>query len=434
MANLTKPKENVPAPKIQQEVPHETEEQKRKRLRKESRRSLRVTFKPDKSLVQIRYFTHDPNEEIGHDINMTRDAGDVGGEGRMFKQHKDQMDLDDDEDDVGEEDVRPYQAPSLINFDDVDPEERQRNFAPYGGGHTEPDSAERSIREQYEANTLMVFYTDPSDVPSTPKEPTGDTDSSDAAELREFGEPEARTLDRIPKSKTTGAAAVQGNQSSATPNIDIASLLAALKPQIQQNSAVPVATTQQQPPNPGFNSLQSLLASLNQPQSAAPAVPVQQQPSAAVPNVANILANLQAAPQPQYQQPPPSAPSQMNPALAAILANLQHNGASAPSATPTSSATMPPAFALPYTPSPSAAVQPAQQQGFQQGTQRHSSHQQQQQYGMPQQQPPQQQQQQQQQQQSWGSGYGSDKRFTQTCKYWALGRCQKGANCTYKHY
>lgn len=29
--------------------------------------------------------------------------------------------------------------------------------------------------------------------------------------------------------------------------------------------------------------------------------------------------------------------------------------------------------------------------------------------------------------------WATDKMFTQPCKYWGLGKCQKGANCTYKH-
>lgn len=107
MANLTKPKQKEPTPKEEEikRVP-ETAEEKRKRLRKEERRKLRVTFKPDNQLVEVRLFHHDVDEELGHEANMIRDVSDVGGEGRMFKQHKD-MDVDDD-DEPGEENVRPY--------------------------------------------------------------------------------------------------------------------------------------------------------------------------------------------------------------------------------------------------------------------------------------------------------------------------------------
>lgn len=97
MANLNKQKEAQPS-KSEEIRPPETPEEKAKRLRKEERRKLRVSFKPDDSLVQIRTFVHDPDEEIGHNDSMMRDAGDSRGEGQMLKMHKD-LDLMDDEDD-----------------------------------------------------------------------------------------------------------------------------------------------------------------------------------------------------------------------------------------------------------------------------------------------------------------------------------------------
>lgn len=115
MANLTKAKEKEPAPKAgdtKDTRPPETAEEKQRRLRKESRRKLRVSFRPDHSLTEVRFFTHDPDEELGHDASMTRDVADVGGEGRMFKQHHDTMDIDDDDDDAGEETLRTYSPPS----------------------------------------------------------------------------------------------------------------------------------------------------------------------------------------------------------------------------------------------------------------------------------------------------------------------------------
>lgn len=111
MANLTKPKEKEPTPKQEETRAPETAEQKAKRLRKEQRRKLRVTFKPDHQLVEVRLFTHDVEEELGHEASMIRDVSDVGGEGRMFKQHQDMMDVDDEEE-PGQEDIRPYNDPS----------------------------------------------------------------------------------------------------------------------------------------------------------------------------------------------------------------------------------------------------------------------------------------------------------------------------------
>jgi hypothetical protein len=113
MANLTKPKEVVPSAKSEENRPLETEEEKRKRLRKEERRKLRVSFKPDDSLTEIRLFTHDPDEEVGHEDSMMRDVDDIGGEGRMLKMHKD-LNMMDEEEDIaaGEEVLEPWTPPS----------------------------------------------------------------------------------------------------------------------------------------------------------------------------------------------------------------------------------------------------------------------------------------------------------------------------------
>ena len=115
MANLTKPKEVTSAIKSTENLPPETEEEKAKRLRKEERRKLRVTFKPQESLVEIRTFIHDPEEEMGHDDNMIRDVGDISSEGRMLKMHKELDSLDDEDD--GE--LAPWIVPSCM-FDILD--------------------------------------------------------------------------------------------------------------------------------------------------------------------------------------------------------------------------------------------------------------------------------------------------------------------------
>src|SRR5689334_6973919 len=100
LADMSKPKESEL--KKVEDSPPETEEERSKRLRKEGRRKLRVSWKPDTALVETRLFTHDPDEEVGHGDSMIRDAGDLKGEGRMLKLHKDLEEFDED-DDVGEE-------------------------------------------------------------------------------------------------------------------------------------------------------------------------------------------------------------------------------------------------------------------------------------------------------------------------------------------
>lgn len=97
MANLNKQKDDAPS-KPEDIRPPESVEEKRKRLRKEQRRKLRVSFKADDDLVEVRTFEHDPEEELGHDDSMVRDVGDSRGEGQMLKMHKD-LDLMDEEDD-----------------------------------------------------------------------------------------------------------------------------------------------------------------------------------------------------------------------------------------------------------------------------------------------------------------------------------------------
>lgn len=93
---------------------NETEDERKKRLRKEERRKLRVRFKPDDSLEQIRYFTRPEGEETRRAANLVRDAGDAVQEGRVFKQHrKFDMDEDEDEDETLEQALsRPWQTPS----------------------------------------------------------------------------------------------------------------------------------------------------------------------------------------------------------------------------------------------------------------------------------------------------------------------------------
>lgn len=114
MADLSKPKEETSTKPVD-DSPPETDEEREKRLRKEERRKLRVSWKPDDELTEVRLFTQDPEEQIGHDDSMMRDVGDVGGEGRMLKLHKD---LDDeDEDGPGrEESLNPYTMPKGMSF------------------------------------------------------------------------------------------------------------------------------------------------------------------------------------------------------------------------------------------------------------------------------------------------------------------------------
>lgn len=111
-ANLSKTKESAPSKSEEDRAP-ETSEERSKRLRKEARRKLRVSFKPDDSLVQVRIFEHDPSEEMGHDDSMVKDANDIKGEGQMLKMHRERDVMDEDEDgEAVEENIKPWTTPS----------------------------------------------------------------------------------------------------------------------------------------------------------------------------------------------------------------------------------------------------------------------------------------------------------------------------------
>ncbi|KAF6218492.1 hypothetical protein HO133_005841 [Letharia lupina] len=321
MANLNKQAEAAPVKSEETRKP-ETPEEKQKRLRKEQRRKLRVSFKDD-DLVQIREFVHDPDEELGHEDSQVRDVGDSRGEGQMLKMHRDLDLMDEDEDYEPPDEVLPdWVTPKEVDFSVIDPSELARNYTSRGG-KAEVKSDERTAQEQREFSTLMVIYTTPSDIPSSPREPsdpfTGDTLMEDS-----FGPPAEQT-------KTREAQYLAGENRQAVaaqpPTPDISALFRILSsqqqapaPQPQPPPAAPAASTgleaifaqfanannQQktpqmqvpqpvQQPAPGFN-LQAALANMTQPsQYGAP------QP-APVPDLQAILAGLGSG------QPAPQAP------------------------------------------------------------------------------------------------------------------------------
>ncbi|KAF2488453.1 hypothetical protein BU16DRAFT_545453 [Lophium mytilinum] len=313
MANLMKPKEPEVVVKPEEKRPPETPEEKAKRLRKESRRHLRVAFRPDATLVSVRYFSHDPEEEVGHDASMVRDAGDVGGEGRMFKQHKD-MDEDDEDDDLPrEESFRDWIEPSEIDFSVIANDERKKNYPKYGGGMNEDwKFPEKEENERREANTLMVFYAQKSDIPPSPREPPEQAEKA-PAEVVQFGLPPQEVLNR---------AAAFAPVPVQPPVQDLAAIFNMMAQQPQQQ---PVAPTSQ---------LESVFAQF----AAKPAPAPQQTPPTDIYSILGALQQPQAPQQvpqmPQYpspfgvQPPPQAAPSpDVNALLATLFSTSQPNGA-----------------------------------------------------------------------------------------------------------
>ena len=410
MASLMKPKEPEAAPtKTEKTPPNETPEEKTKRLRKESRRHLRVTFRPDASLVAIKYFSHDPEEEMGHDENFVRDAGDIGGEGHMFKQHK-ELDVD-EEDEDHEVEFRPWIEPSLVDFSVVDPEERKRNYVPYGGGEVVPIRPEKEANVQRENTTLMVFYAHPSDIPASPAEPSEQSQEPTApVNATMFGTPPDICLKRAPQT------------AKAAPTTDFSNLENIIKQFSNVNSqpqtaAVPSAAypTSYTPPPP----------------APAPAAPP-------IADLASLLSTLQgSAPfQPQATQPalPPMPVQQAAPPPSldfnAIMSALQSgNAAALPPPPPGLPPGFPPGFPFAFPPqlaqqesatyqAPTPA-QPQYNQATTNGTKRQreesSNNADRGGYGKKQ------------------KGRGDRPHKVLACKFYSKGTCNKGDNCTYIH-
>ncbi|KAI5283767.1 hypothetical protein KEM54_001863 [Ascosphaera aggregata] len=344
MADLTKPKEAAPAARDSKQSDNETEEDRAARVKKEKKQRLRVKFKPEAQLVEVRYFTHDPEEEIRADPSMIKDVDDVGGEGRMLKLHLGDDDLDDDDDvaEMKEEDIRPWPSLVAIDFSVLSDKERSENFIKYGGTQI-PRSAEKLAQEQREANSLPPLRTSLADIPETPKEPPEEDDKA-GGEPTMFGEPnelvKARS-DQYYESRSPQSSSGSPPIGLAAPNTastnNLSSLLNLLSSgalqtnnlaaqsnpltdlektfsQFRTPAAVPTApaaSLQPQAPAPAFNGLDinKLLAVIGASQQmglAAPAIQPQQ-PAVPTPDASTILSQITGVN--GFGQTPPSVPA-----------------------------------------------------------------------------------------------------------------------------
>ncbi|KAK0720767.1 hypothetical protein B0H67DRAFT_643980 [Lasiosphaeris hirsuta] len=172
----------------------ETPEQKTRRLRKEERRrlNLHVTFKSEDRLVEVREFTHDP-EEIGGERGTRDNKSDRDRlEGMALKKSH-----------AGE--LKPWDEPFAIDFagndGNITETKRAECFVTRGGNkafHTD----QQKYMEDREARELMVVYTDVADIPFTPKSPSYEPVNSAAdgiplPESSEFEEIYLRARDRV---------------------------------------------------------------------------------------------------------------------------------------------------------------------------------------------------------------------------------------------
>lgn len=406
-----KPEKEV---KKEAEIPDETEEQKAKRLRKEERRRLRVSWKADTELVEIRHFTHDPEEEIGHGDSMRRDAGDTGREGEALKLHKDLMDeLEEEEDEDSFEEFEPYTSPSEVDFTVLRDELLGTDSpdvmnSPKFGGTTKPESRSSEIQNKYEQDTLMALYTSKADRPATPKEPVDNTEDEGDFEPAEpetpFGEPSEIIRQR---EKEYLARQARGH---ATTNANVAKT--DLAAQIQALTA----TQATQPQSAGISAeLQRALSMLGQPNQPTP------QPQAAnnvdfqtiLHSVQQVTQRLQGQnQQPQYQTPSTTPALPAN--LSALLASMQSNSQTQPSGLPVGLGSNP-------NPYPGALDESSRKHARSDSNDNDNDH---------------------------GRKGGNKKKKsnlggvdqskpynykTQMCSFWEQGKCLKGDACTYRH-
>ena len=159
--------------KDQESDTNESPEQKAKRLRKEARRKLRVSWKPDDDLVQVKIFQKDDEEDEGRAINMIRDAADDHAEGMVLKQRA-QVEDDEDDDDI---EYSPWTEPNLTDFSSLPEATRTKNFSTRGGLRTFSTPEQKNIADR-EQRELMAIYTDPADIPPTPKSPLPDNSAA----------------------------------------------------------------------------------------------------------------------------------------------------------------------------------------------------------------------------------------------------------------
>ncbi|OTA53963.1 hypothetical protein K449DRAFT_401295 [Hypoxylon sp. EC38] len=173
LAQISKPKEQ-PKQQDEPEKAPETPEEAARRLRKESRRHLRVSWKPDDELTDIRIFEHDTAEDKGRDHSMLRDARDNRSEGQMFKQR-----IQDDDDDADEKlkevNIRPWVEFTLAGVSGekgIPLEQQEKNYVTRSGKRP-VESEQKKVMEDYESRELMAIYTSISEIPETPQSPTG---------------------------------------------------------------------------------------------------------------------------------------------------------------------------------------------------------------------------------------------------------------------
>lgn len=179
LAEINEPKQVTRPARTPETVPDlkETEQERERRLRKEKRRklNLKVAFKADAQLTEVRIFHKEEGEDEGLESNMIRDAADDKAEGKMLKaSRRDQITLG-----------REWEEPTMIDFSDIPEEQRRKTFITRGGLITF-QTEEQKIMAKEEMTQLMVVYTDHGDIPPTPMSPRSVQPASNAAQAPEL--------------------------------------------------------------------------------------------------------------------------------------------------------------------------------------------------------------------------------------------------------
>jgi hypothetical protein len=174
--SINAPKAEIPVVPKETSGPETSEspEEKAKRLRKEARRKLRVSWKPETELVQIKIFQKEEAEDEGRESNMIRDAADDRSEGMVLKQRANVEEEEDDEDVP----YQPWMGPVAIDLSRLPTDVRNKNFVTRGGNVTFTTDEQQRIADR-EQRELMAIYTDPDDIPPSPKSPLPEAAGTD---------------------------------------------------------------------------------------------------------------------------------------------------------------------------------------------------------------------------------------------------------------
>ncbi|KAI1466207.1 uncharacterized protein F4812DRAFT_452078 [Daldinia caldariorum] len=170
-----KPKQ-AKEPERAPETPEETE----RRLRKEARRKLHVTWKPDDELTEIRFLEHDTAEDKGRDDSMLRDARDNRSEGQALRasiqREKQGVAEEDDETREKAKDLTLKNWYEPVPYSDeksqISQKRREEMFTSRGGMRP-VESRQSKVMQEYENRELMSIYTSFTEIPETPRSPTG---------------------------------------------------------------------------------------------------------------------------------------------------------------------------------------------------------------------------------------------------------------------